>query len=130
MVDYMHFRSEESMLGSIPRLWQANFPDVITGWNVQLFDMPYICNRINRILGEKFVKLLSPWKLVSQREIFIKGRKQFAVDTLGISTLDYLELYKKFTYSNQESYRLDYICNVELGEKKLDHSEHDTFKEF
>ena len=130
MVDYMHFRSEESMLGAFLEYWQANFPDVITGWNVQLFDMPYICNRVERILGDKFVKLLSPWKLVSQREIFIKGRKQFAVDTLGISTLDYLELYKKFTYSNQESYRLDYICNVELGEKKLDHSEHDTFKEF
>jgi len=130
MVDYMHFRSEESMLGAFLEYWQANFPDVITGWNVQLFDMPYICNRVERILGDKFVKLLSPWKLVSQREIFIKGRKQFAVDTLGISTLDYLELYKKFTYTNQESYRLDHICNVELGEKKLDHSEHDTFKEF
>ena len=130
MVDYMHFRSEESMMNAFLDYWQANYPDVITGWNVQLFDMPYICNRIERILGEKFVKLLSPWRLVSQREIFIKGRKQFAVDTLGISTLDYLELYKKFTYTNQESYRLDHICNVELGEKKLDHSEFDTFKEF
>ena len=130
MVDYMHFRSEESMMNAFLDYWQANYPDVITGWNVQLFDMPYICNRIERILGEKFVKLLSPWRLVSQREIFIKGRKQFAVDTLGISTLDYLELYKKFTYTNQESYRLDHICNVELGEKKLDHSEYDTFKEF
>ena len=130
MVDYMHFRSEESMMHAFLDYWQANYPDVITGWNVQLFDMPYICNRVERILGDKFVKLLSPWKLVSQREIFIKGRKQFAVDTLGISTLDYLELYKKFTYTNQESYRLDHICNVELGEKKLDHSEYDTFKEF
>ena len=130
MVDYMHFRSEESMLGAFLEYWQANFPDVITGWNVQLFDMPYICNRVERILGDKFVKLLSPWKLVSQREIYIKGRKQFAVDTLGICTLDYLELYKKFTYTNQESYRLDHICSVELGEKKLDHSEYDTFKEF
>ena len=129
-VDYMHFRSEESMMNAFLDYWQANYPDVVTGWNVQLFDMPYICNRIERILGEKFVKLLSPWRLVSQREIFIKGRKQFAVDTLGISTLDYLELYKKFTYTNQESYRLDHICNVELGEKKLDHSEFDTFKEF
>ena len=129
-VDYMHFRSEESMMNAFLDYWQANYPDVITGWNVQLFDMPYICNRIERILGEKFVKLLSPWRLVSQREIFIKGRKQFAVDTLGISTLDYLELYKKFTYTNQESYRLDHICNVELSEKKLDHSEFDTFKEF
>ena len=130
LVDYMHFRSEESMLGAFLDFWQENYPDVITGWNVQLFDMPYIHNRINRIMGEKFTKLLSPWKLVSQREIFIKGRKQFAIDTLGISCLDYLELYKKFTYTNQESYRLDHICNVELGEKKLDHSEYDTFKEF
>ena len=130
MVDYMHFRSEESMMHAFLDYWQQNYPDVITGWNVQLFDMPYICNRVERILGEKFVKLLSPWRLVSQREIFIKGRKQFAVDTLGISTLDYLELYKKFTYTNQESYRLDHICMVELGERKLDHSEFDTFKEF
>tara|TARA_B100000965_G_scaffold277464_1_gene235264 strand:- start:2627 stop:5113 length:2487 start_codon:yes stop_codon:yes gene_type:complete len=129
-VDYMHFRTEETMLGAFLEFWQSNYPDVVTGWNVQLFDMPYIANRISRILGEKFTKLLSPWKLVSQREIYIKGRRQLAVDTLGISTLDYLELYKKFTYQNQESYRLDYICNVELGEKKLDHSEYDTFKEF
>ena len=129
-VDYMHFRSEESMLGAFLDFWQENYPDVVTGWNVQLFDMPYIHNRIYRVLGEKFTKLLSPWKLVSQREIFIKGRKQFAIDTLGISCLDYLELYKKFTYTNQESYRLDHICLVELGERKLDHSEYDTFKEF
>jgi len=129
-VDYMHFRSEEGMLNAFLDYWTNNYPDIVTGWNVQLFDMPYIANRVERILGEKFVKLLSPWRLVSQREIFIRGRKQFAVDTLGISTLDYLELYRKFTYSNQESYRLDHICNVELGEKKLDHSEFDTFKEF
>ena len=130
MVDYMHFRHEESMLAAFIDFWQENYPDVITGWNVQLFDMPYIHNRVNRILGEKFTKLLSPWKLVSTREIYIKGRKQMAIDTLGISTLDYLELYKKFTYTNQESYRLDHICDVELGVKKLDHSEFDTFKEF
>jgi DNA polymerase elongation subunit (family B) len=130
MVDYMHFRQEESMLSAFIDFWQANYPDVITGWNVQLFDMPYIHNRINRVLGEKFTKFLSPWKLVSTREIYIKGRKQMAIDTLGISTLDYLELYKKFTYTNQESYKLDHICNVELDAKKLDHSEFDTFKEF
>ena len=129
-VDYMHFRSEEGMLNAFLGYWQDNYPDVVTGWNVQLFDMPYIANRVERILGEKAVKLLSPWRLVSRREIFIKGRKQWAVDTLGISTLDYLDLYRKFTYQNQESYRLDHICFVELGERKLDHSEFDTFKEF
>ena len=130
LVDYMHFKTEKGMLGAFLEYWNENFPDVITGWNVQLFDIPYIARRIDRILGERYTKMLSPWKLVSYREIFIKGRKQIAYDLPGISTLDYLELYRKFTYTNQESYRLDHICSVELGEKKLDHSEYDTFKEF
>ena len=129
-VDYMHFRTEESMLTSFLGYWNENCPDVITGWNVQLFDIPYIARRIDRLLGSKAAKSLSPWKLISSREIYIKGRKQIAYDLPGISTLDYLELYRKFTYTNQESYRLDHICLVELGERKLDHSEYDTFKEF
>ena len=129
-VDYMHFRSEESMMTAFLEYWSENYPDVITGWNVQLFDIPYIARRIDRILGEKAAKTLSPWKLISSREIYIKGRRQVAYDLRGIATLDYLELYRKFTYTNQESYRLDHICMVELGERKLDHSEYDTFKEF
>ena len=129
-VDYMHFRTEESMMSAFLQYWNENYPDVITGWNVQLFDIPYIARRITRILGEKAAKSLSPWKLISSREIYIKGRKQIAYDLPGISTLDYLELYRKFTYTNQESYRLDHICLVELGERKLDHSEYDTFREF
>ena len=103
---------------------------MITGWNVQLFDIPYIIKRIERVIGEKESKMISPWKSILYREIYIKGRKQIAYDISGISCLDYLELYKKFTYTNQESYRLDHICSVELGAKKLDHSEYDTFKEF
>ena len=129
-VQYMHFRTEESMMSAFLQYWNENYPDVITGWNVQLFDIPYIARRVTRILGEKAAKSLSPWKLISSREIYIKGRKQIAYDLPGISTLDYLELYRKFTYTNQESYRLDHICLVELGERKLDHSEYDTFKEF
>jgi len=129
-VDYMHFRTEESMLSAFLEYWNENCPDVITGWNVQLFDIPYIARRIDRILGERSAKTLSPWKLISSREIYIKGRRQIAYDLPGISTLDYLELYRKFTYTNQESYRLDHICMVELGARKLDHSEFDTFKEF
>ena len=129
-VDYMHFRTEESMLTAFLQYWNENCPDVITGWNVQLFDIPYIARRIDRLLGEKATKSLSPWKLISSREIYIKGRRQIAYDLPGISTLDYLELYRKFTYTNQASYRLDHICMVELGARKLDHSEFDTFKEF
>ncbi len=129
-VDYMHFRTEESMLTAFLQYWNENFPDVITGWNVQLFDIPYIARRIDRILGERAAKSLSPWKLISRREIYIRGRKQIAYDLPGISCLDYLQLYRKFTYTNQESFRLDHICMVELGARKLDHSEFETFKDF
>ena len=129
-VDYLEFKTEQGLLKAFLHYWISNFPDVITGWNVQLFDIPYIIKRIERVIGEKESKMISPWKSILYREIYIKGRKQIAYDISGISCLDYLELYKKFTYTNQESYRLDHICSVELGAKKLDHSEYDTFKEF
>ena len=129
-VDYLEFQTEVGLLKAFLHFWISNFPDVITGWNVQLFDIPYIIKRIERVIGEKESKMISPWKSILYREIYIKGRKQIAYDISGISCLDYLELYKKFTYTNQESYRLDHICSVELGAKKLDHSEYDTFKEF
>ena len=129
-VDYMHFNTETGMLKAFLHWWSCNYPDIITGWNIQLFDIPYILRRVERILGDKDSKIISPWNIVLSREIYIKGRKNIAYDIMGIATLDYLELYRKFTYTNQESYRLDHICSVELGANKLDHSEFDTFKEF
>jgi DNA polymerase elongation subunit (family B) len=76
------------------------------------------------------MKKLSPWNNVRTREIKLHGRDQLTCEMAGITVIDYLDLYKKFTYTNQESYRLDHIAFVELGERKLDHSEFDTFKEF
>ena len=86
--------------------------------------------RLEKILGEKLMKRISPWGIVSEKETFVLGRNQIYYNIGGISQLDYLDLYKKFTYKAQESYRLDYIAEVELGQKKLDHSEFDTFKDF
>ena len=129
-VRYIQFNNEHDMLSSFIQWWMDNTPDVVTGWNIQLFDMPYITKRIERLLGVKLARRLSPWGLVSQKEVFIKGRRQVFYDIGGITQLDYLDLYKKFTYKAQESYRLDYIASVELGQKKLDHSEFDTFKDF
>ena len=129
-VSYTLCANEQELLRKYLAWWIENYPDVITGWNVQLFDVPYICNRLARILGDKETKFFSPWKLLSSREIYIQGRKNIAYDVSGITVLDYLDLYRKFTYTNQESYRLDHIALVELGSKKLDHSEFDTFKEF
>ena len=129
-VTYYHFEDEIAMLNSFLYHWSKNPPEVITGWNVRLYDIPYLCGRISRIMGDKKMKLLSPWGLVTHEEVYISGRQFNVYDIAGLTTLDYLELYKKFTYKAQESYRLDYIAQVELGQKKLDHSEFDTFKDF
>ena len=129
-VTYYHYENEIDMLNSFIAWWNKNPPEIVTGWNVKLYDIPYLCGRIDRIMGLKKLKLLSPWSIVSQESVFIKGREFNTFDIAGVTTLDYLELYKKFTYKAQESYRLDYIAKVELGQKKLDHSEFDTFKDF
>jgi len=129
-VKYFHCSTERGVLQTFLDWWDANPPEVVTGWNLQLYDIPYICGRLDRVLGEKQMKRFSPWGLVSQTEVYIAGRKHIAYDIGGISQLDYMDLYKKFTYKAQESYRLDHIANVELGQKKLDHSEFETFKDF
>ena len=131
-VIYKGFRTEYELLNDFISWWmiETNTPEVVTGWNSELYDMPYLVRRIDRILGEKLMKRLSPWGLVTERETIVMGRKQISYDVGGVTQLDYLNLYKKFTYKAQESYRLDYIASVELNQKKLDHSEFDTFKDF
>ena len=131
-VIYKGFNSEYELLCDFINWWmvEENTPDVITGWNIQLYDIPYLTRRLDRVVGEKLKKRFSPWGLVTEDEIWIAGRKHITYDVGGITQLDYLNLYKKFTYKAQESYRLDHIASVELGQKKLDHSEFDTFKDF
>ena len=128
--EYRVFWTEQEMLTDFHRWWTQNTPDIITGWNNNLYDIPYICRRIERVLGEKWKKSLSPWNRVMDREIIIQGRKNIAYEITGVNILDYLDLYKKFTYTNQESYRLDHIAMVELGDAKLDHTEFENFKDF
>ena len=129
-VMYVECRDEIDLIQHFLAFWEKETPDVITGWNCELYDIPYIAGRIDRILGEKEARRLSPWGNIRRRELVIKGREQISYEVSGISIIDYLDLYKKFTYKAQESYRLDHIANVELGQKKLDHSEFETFKDF
>ena len=131
-VIYKSFNTEYDLLNAFINWWmiESNTPEVITGWNSKLYDIPYVCRRLERVLGGKLMKRMSPWGLVTECETFIAGRRHISYDIGGVSQLDYLDLYKKFTYKAQESYRLDYIASVELGQKKLDHSEFDTFKDF
>lgn len=131
-VAYKPFDTEYDLLQDFINWWseEKNTPDIISGWNSTLYDIPYISRRLEYILGEKYKNMLSPWGVVNENEVYISGRKYISYNIMGVSQLDYLDLYKKFTYKVQESYRLDYIAEVELGQKKLDHSEFDTFKDF
>jgi len=130
-VDYRQCNDEHHLLSSFIQWWIENTPDVVTGWNCEFFDIPYIAGRLNRVLGAKLMKRLSPWGLVTQNEVVKMGRKNFVVDIGGVSVLDYMRLYKWSPGTpNQESFRLDYIAQQELGQQKLDHSEFDTFKDF
>jgi DNA polymerase elongation subunit (family B) len=124
------FWTEHEMLNHFLEWWVQNTPDILTGWNVNLYDVPYIARRVCRVLGEKWMKSLSPWNRANEREVYVQGRKNYAYDISGVNILDYLDLYRKFTYSNQESYRLDHIAFVELGQRKVDHSEYENFKDF
>ena len=126
---YMCYESEHYMLRSFMHFWENNYPDVITGWNINGFDIPYLVHRIERVCGEHVAKKLSPFNYIKD-----KGRETGKEESLGyifagIASLDYLQLYKKFTYTNRESYRLDFIAEVELGENKLKNPE-DNFKDF
>mgnify|MGYP001352244287 FL=1 len=124
------FNTEREMLMHFIDWWVKHTPDILTGWNVNLYDVPYICRRVKRILGSKWMNSISPWNRANEREVYVQGRKNYAYDVSGVNILDYLDLYRKFTYSNQESYRLDHIAHVELGQRKVDHSEYENFKDF
>lgn len=127
--EYRLFESEQTLLKDFIIWWQQNCPDVVTGWNSSLFDVTYLYNRMRKVIGDSLAKKLSPWGQVSQREVNLGGRTAQKTYIAGVASLDYLDLYKKFTYSAQESYKLDYIAFVELGERKLENPA-PTFKEF
>jgi len=129
-VTYVECNNEFDLLDKFICFWEYETPEVITGWNCELYDIPYIYGRLQKVHDERTAKKLSPWGIVTDKEVYITGRTHVTCDIAGITVLDYLDLYKKFTYTNLESYRLDHVAYVELGKTKLDHSEYDTFKEF
>jgi len=124
-IKYIKCDDERDLLTKFIDHWYNNYPDVITGWNSRMFDMVYIVNRCVRMLGDKYMKKLSPWGMVNGSEIVIAGKSHQVYDVYGVQQLDYLDLFRKFgyTYGTQESYRLDNIAHVVLGERKLDYSE-------
>ena len=125
-VFYFRFDSERALLQKFFEMWDKESPDIITGWNIETFDIPYLVNRSQRLFDDKKdpSKLLSPWRKIREYMMYGLGGKEIQTyEIYGVETLDYLSTYRKFTSINQESYRLDHIAFVELGERKLDYSE-------
>ena len=128
-VTYIKCKSENELLFEFMKFWIKNHPDVITGWNTKFFDLPYLMNRIKMIAGDKVANKMSPWSLIERKEIVVRGRTQTVYELYGITMLDYLDIYKQYIPTKPESYKLNHIGYVELGETK-DDNPYDTFVEW
>ena len=126
--DYIKCKDEWTLCKTFLKDWQANYPDVVSGWNIDYFDIPYLVNRFNRILGEDETKKLSPWNNVWERSFVHKGQQKKVYNMTGISALDYIELYRWYAPAgkSQESYSLNHITSVELNESKISYDEYDN----
>jgi DNA polymerase elongation subunit (family B) len=125
---YVKCKDEHTLCKRFMELWKLKTPDTITGWNTKFFDIPYLYNRFNKILGEDETRKLSPWNNIYERKTVINGREMIEYKISGVSSLDYIELYKWYAPGgkSQESYRLDNIAQVELGEGKISYDEFDN----
>lgn len=126
---YIECGGEVDLLLKFLQFWNASdtSPDVVTGWNVRMFDIPYLVNRVEKMIGADSVKKFSPWGIVREKAVTRMGRQSQVFELVGVETLDYWDLFQKFgnlIYGVQESYKLDNIANVVLGEKKLSYEEH------
>ncbi len=124
------YTKEEVMLEQFLEMWQDKDIDIVTGWNVRFFDIPYMVNRISRVLDEKSAKKLSPWGQLKSRTVVVRNQDLAVYDLVGISIMDYFDLYRKFTFVTRESYKLDHIAYVELGERKASFEEFESLQDF
>lgn len=125
-IAFMKFDDEKALLRRFKQIWTNDYPDIVTGWNVEYFDIQYIITRMKVLFGEEWIKDLSPWRNVRQQTREFFGKQQSTYIISGMTVIDYMDAFKKFgyKYGPQESYKLDHIAYVVLGEKKLDYSEY------
>jgi DNA polymerase elongation subunit (family B) len=108
------FRDEKDLLTRFINIFAAIHPTVITGWNTDGYDIPYLIGRIKKVLGAQAIKKLSPAGIVEQSK---SGKWKI----FGVSSLDYIKLYKNFTYTELPNYRLDTVAKKELGRGKVEY---------
>ena len=124
VINYHQSTDEIDLLEQFLDLWETIEPDIVTGYNIRMYDIPYIVNRISRIMSSDDAKRLSPWNTIKENTVNIFGKPEVVYDVAGLCVLDYLLIYRKNVLEPRESYRLDYIAEVELGERKIDYSEY------
>ena len=123
-VIYYHCKNERALFIKFIEYIEADFPDILSGWNSEFFDIPYIINRIERLLGQEYVNRLSPVGHVYDRTMRGKfGREVKRYYISGVACIDYLDIYKRFCLKLRESYKLDAIGEVELNERKVDYGD-------
>ena len=123
-VKYWKYDNEAGLLKAIIGFFNTQQIDIISGWYLP-FDIPYIIDRIEKILGKNKSHALSPCGKIYKGNKTVNKRQVDVYDIIGITNLDYLDLYQKFTYDNKDSYTLDNIVKHELGESKLDYKTSD-----
>ena len=127
---YQYCASEQDLLENFLQFWHEAEPDIISGWNVKSFDIPYLYHRLTNLFGEAVANRLSPFNMLLQHDAEFYGKPTVYYDILGIATLDYLELFRKYApNASQESYKLDHIAHVELNERKLSFDEYETLNQ-
>ena len=120
---FVKCKDEKDLLQRFVDMWcDRDYPDIVAGWNSNGFDYPYTFNRIKKKLGDAQYYRLSPYGVINEREAVDKMMKKITrYDVAGIDLMDYQEIYTKFKVVKQESYKLDYICTMELGVGKVDY---------
>jgi DNA polymerase elongation subunit (family B) len=118
---YEQFENEKALLRRFVEIWCSDYPEVVTGWNVQYFDIWYTFTRIKHHFGENTLKRMSPWGIIKKTSKELYNKVQSTYDIMGVSIVDYMDAFKKFgyKYGTQETYKLDHIASVVLGENKL-----------
>lgn len=129
---YIECKDEADLLNKFIIFWEKSYPEIVSGWNIETFDIPYLIRRIEKTLGENSVKMLSPWKMVRPREIIDRktGKTQNSFEIFGVNIIDYLPFFKKYSGIGVENNKLDTVAKEVLNESKLDHEEYDTFADF
>jgi len=123
-VIYVACKTEEELLRKFVDFFSKDYCDILSGWNSEFFDVPYVINRVRKILGEEAMQKLSPAGSLRSRTFMGKyGREQVKWFIEGLSCVDYLDIYKRFCQTLRESYKLDAIGEIELQERKIDYGD-------